>query len=279
MKDARKSTVLRNRAQFSLAWIVFTGTLATALALIILVPAANSLSDSIGPSVFMGFAAWFAWVVGVNSKVVVDSDEITVYNWFTRYNIPRSPGTRSAVAVTTTGSIVKMRMWPLPRLSVPLLQSCEAECATDGLRMRHLSGEVVNLRGKNVTLLRRILYVFQGEITDQNGPLELTCDDDTVLWFDAAANGEDLKVETGRWRDPFTGEQTVENREFIEASGKWTAFDVSAAPPFSGLIGQRIHDTTPIKNPEERVVGVVIRFTGAGLRVEAVADELWVDVS
>ncbi|MTD56089.1 hypothetical protein [Amycolatopsis pithecellobii] len=114
---------------------------------------------------------------------------------------------------------------------------------------------------------------------DKAGPLELTFDDESTMFFDAAGNGEELELRSKRWEDPFKEPLSTENKKFVEGSGKWTAFDVSNKPPFSRLIYKEVIGVELIENRERKVVGVHFLLADGTIRVGVQADELYVDVA
>lgn len=61
-----------------------------------------------------------------------------------------------------------------------------------------------------------------------------------------AADGETLRVQMEAWEDPFAGPLSDENRDFVEKSGKWTAFDVSAEGVFAMFIGDVLDTVEPV---------------------------------
>jgi hypothetical protein len=98
--------------------------------------------------------------------------------------------------------------------------------------VRPLTGVI----GARITRVAHIHYVSRGMPDTGFGPLELTFGGRVIL-LDGAADGEALRVSTRAWQDPFAGSLSDENRAYVDKSGQWTAFDVSAQgalAPFTG---------------------------------------------
>jgi hypothetical protein len=97
--------------------------------------------------------------------------------------------------------------------------------------------------------------------------------------MDSGSDGESLLVELQAWLEVFAEEGlSAENREFIERSGKWTAFDVSGEPEYLSLIGAQVEQVLPIRIPDGKIVGAVIETSGGKVRAEVEADDLYVAV-
>jgi hypothetical protein len=131
--------------------------------------------------------------------------------------------------------------------------------------------------GSRITRVRRVHYAYRGVPDTDFGPLELTFGDRVVL-LDNAADGETLRVRTEAWEDPFAGPLSVENRAFVEESGKWTVFDVSAQGAFATFIGDVLVGVEPVLAESGKVTGMILRTGGGGVvRVDAEADELFIN--
>ena len=80
------------------------------------------------------------------------------------------------------------------------------------------------------------------------------------------------------WEDPFAGPLSAENRAFVEQSGKWAAFDVSAVGAFATFIGDVLASAEPVLGESGHPTGVILRTGGGGvLRVDVEADELFLN--
>jgi hypothetical protein len=95
--------------------------------------------------------------------------------------------------------------------------------------------------GTPIRRVRRIHYVYDGRPDTDFGPVELTIGERLFL-FDNEADGESLRVTETAWADPFPEPLSSEDREFVERSGKWTAFDVSTLRRWAKPIGERLSD-------------------------------------
>lgn len=127
--------------------------------------------------------------------------------------------------------------------------------------------------------MRHIHYVCNGRPDTDFGPVELTIGERPFL-FDNEADGESLRVTETAWSDPFAEPLSTENREFVERSGKWTAFDISALGRWAKLIGEPLSDVEAITDPGGKTTGIVLRTEhGGSLRVGAMVDGLFVDGS
>lgn len=131
--------------------------------------------------------------------------------------------------------------------------------------------------GSRIKRIRRIHYVYRGVPDTEFGPLELTFDSG-VLLLEVAADGEALRVCTDAWQDPFAGPLSEENRAFVEQSGKWAAFDISAQGAFATLIDDTVASVEPVLAVPGKVTGMILR-TGSGgvIRVDVEADELFLN--
>lgn len=98
-----------------------------------------------------------------------------------------------------------------------------------------------------------------------------------MVLLDNAADGQTLRVRKQAWEDPFAEPLSAGNRAFVEKSGKWTAFDVSAEGSFAAFIGDVLGSVEPVAAEDGAVTGVVLRTRSGGvIRVDAEADELFV---
>jgi len=80
----------------------------------------------------------------------------------------------------------------------------------------------------------------------RDGPIEVNFASGTKLLLDAGPDGEELRVRTSAWVDPFSEPLSAANRTFVEEEGKWMAFDVSEETQFSHLIGQSGLSVSPV---------------------------------
>ena len=134
-------------------------------------------------------------------------------------------------------------------------------------------GGLVNRR---VARIRRIYYVFRGEVDGPNGPVELNFVDGTCALFDAGPDGDSLRVTSTPWLDPFREPLSAVNEEFVRESGKWTGFDVSTEPAFAKYVGATILSVSGIA-AYGLVAGALLSFADGHLKIEAAGDELYVE--
>jgi hypothetical protein len=143
--------------------------------------------------------------------------------------------------------------------------------------MTNISDLLSALVGRTIVAVRRILYVFRGEVTYSAGPIEYTFRGGDSLWLDAAGNGYALAAFSGPWLDPFVETLSPENATFVEQCGKWTAFDVSADESFAPLIGHEITHVGFMRDDVGILIGVEIATDTLVVRAEVGRDELLVD--
>jgi hypothetical protein len=134
------------------------------------------------------------------------------------------------------------------------------------------------MTGRVLSAVRRIWYVLDGDITSNARPIELTFRDGSTVGLDAGSDGEKLAVRNTPWQDPFREPLTRKNHDYVEKSGKWTAFDVSSKFPYDRLIGLPVVAVEPLVTPSGKIYGATMRTVAGAIRAEVAADELWVDV-
>ena len=127
-----------------------------------------------------------------------------------------------------------------------------------------------------VSKLRRIKFELLHKVIDENGPLEIQFHNGTTVLFDAGEDGEELRVLTKGWEDPFEGKMSQENREFVWKHGKWVAFDASMERGFKHLLGERAKSLLSKRNVAEKLIGLTLTFPTTLLHVETGVDELLV---
>lgn len=115
--------------------------------------------------------------------------------------------------------------------------------------------------GRKVVGVARILYTFEGEVESDDGALEITFGDGSVLLFDSDGGQERLRVVPAPWIDPFEGPQTPENRAWLDAHGRWRRVDVSADPDYAWLCAEGIGEVEVLENEFGLEAGVRL---GAG---------------
>jgi hypothetical protein len=142
-----------------------------------------------------------------------------------------------------------------------------------------VSETLTGLIGKRIASIRRLLYVFAGKVDSDIGPVELTLSDGSIFLFNVGSDGASLRVDEEGWQDPFEEPLSPENREFVERSGKWTAFDVSSKQPYNALIDRTVVDVQPIMGQLHKIVGAGIITDIGTLRVTIAFDEVLVAVT
>jgi hypothetical protein len=136
---------------------------------------------------------------------------------------------------------------------------------------------LIDAVGTPIRRVCRIHYVYNGRPDTDFGPVELTIGERPIL-FDTGADRESLHVTETAWADPFREPLSTESREFVERSGKWTAFDVSTLGRWAKLIGEPLSDVEAITDDGGKTTGIVLWTEhGGALRLGVMADELFVD--
>lgn len=139
--------------------------------------------------------------------------------------------------------------------------------------------DLERFEGRRISRIRRAFFEYKGQVEIAAGLLELTFDDDEVVVFDGAGNGQSLRVEAGPWLDPFDRPLSSENEEWIAQHGKLTAFDVSGEEPFDRLIGADVLRVRPTSYVFWGVVsGVFIETSDLALVGENRFDDFYVTV-
>lgn len=132
---------------------------------------------------------------------------------------------------------------------------------------------VPELVGRTITRMRRLHYVYHDEANMQDGPVELTFGDGSVALCDASADWR-LEFYGAAWVDPFEGQLSEPDHDYVERYGKWTAFDVSRNVPHGRLIGGTIRQALPQYNNLLELTGLVIRTDDTVLELQMWAGEL-----
>ncbi len=130
--------------------------------------------------------------------------------------------------------------------------------------------------GRRIRAIRRMFYVHGTDVDRTEGPIELTFDDGSVLLLDAGTDGEELRVGSTPWRDPFAGLTEPEYIDYVAESGKYTAFDVGAEHPYAQLLGCRIAGVSESHMHDDRLRAAIFEVNGSKLAIETLADELLV---
>ncbi|WP_336085537.1 hypothetical protein [Nocardia sp. SSK8] len=130
-----------------------------------------------------------------------------------------------------------------------------------------------------IIAVRRMFYVLGTDIDRSEGPIEFTFHDGSTLLLDAGLDGEELRIGVAPWRDPFEPLVDPVNIEYVAASGKYTAFDVTDEDPYVVLTGARVEAVSVISLADGRPRAATLYLTGGMVKVETVADELLVTLA
>ncbi len=133
------------------------------------------------------------------------------------------------------------------------------------------------LVGREITRIRRLHYVFQGEVNTSDGPIELTFADGLVLMCDAAADWT-LEAYGAAWVDPLPEPLSESDRSYVDRYGRWCAYDVTEQPPYGGLANQTVQQAIPQYNELLELTGYLIRTEEVVLDLQLWAGELRVFV-
>ena len=105
-----------------------------------------------------------------------------------------------------------------------------------------------SLLGQQVVGVERIHYTHHGQVTRDTGPLQVTTSSSDSLLLSGGGDGASLRVERGPWVDPFAGELSPENEEYVERSGNFDIFDAAEDPKYGRLVGGIIGAICPIRD-------------------------------
>jgi hypothetical protein len=127
--------------------------------------------------------------------------------------------------------------------------------------------------GRKILRIERLRYDYKGRQSPEGGGVQIWLDNG-MLNISVSADGETVRFEDRTWVDPFSGQLSLENEEYIASHGKWTLVDVSEEAPFSTLIGKTIEQIVPLENRFDRLIGVQIVAGDVLLNAYVYADEL-----
>lgn len=132
---------------------------------------------------------------------------------------------------------------------------------------------VPDLVGREITRIRRLHYVFQGEVNASDGPIELSFTDGSVVMCDAAADWT-LEFFGVAWVDPLPDPLNDLDRAYVDRYGRWAAYDVTELAPYSSLAGSTVQQAIPQFNDLLELTGIVIRTSDSVLDLQQWAGEL-----
>ena len=129
------------------------------------------------------------------------------------------------------------------------------------------------LVGREITRIRRLHYVFQGEVNASDGPIELSFAEGPVVMCDAAADWT-LEFYGAAWVDPFPEPLSESDRGYVDRYGRWSAYDVTEQQPYSGLAGKTVQQAIPQYNELLEMTGLLVRTDEVILDLQLWAGEL-----
>lgn len=132
--------------------------------------------------------------------------------------------------------------------------------------------------GRRLTGMRRVRYIHHGSVYSDRGILELSFEAAEPVLVDAGADGETLAVRRGPWVDPFAEPLSEVNREFVERSGKWTAFVIGRGDKLGRIIGRTLDHVEPQSNWTGQICGARLFFGPLMLVAMVGVDELIVSL-
>jgi hypothetical protein len=143
----------------------------------------------------------------------------------------------------------------------------------EGWSRAHRLATAPEMVGRQITGVRRLHYVFQGEVNASDGAIELAFSDGSVVMCEAAADWT-IEFHDAAWMEPFAEPLTDEDRVYLERYGRWSAYDVTAQAPYSWLIGETILQVIPQFNDLLELTGMLVRTQAAILDLQVWAGEL-----
>jgi Protein of unknown function (DUF3037) len=132
---------------------------------------------------------------------------------------------------------------------------------------------VPDLVGREITRIRRLHYVFQGEVNASDGPVELSFGDGSVVMCDAAADWT-LEFFGAAWVDPLVEPLNDLDKAYVDRYGRWAAYDVTALAPYSALVGSAVRQAIPQYNDLLELTGLIVRTEDSVLDLQQWAGEL-----
>lgn len=127
--------------------------------------------------------------------------------------------------------------------------------------------------GREIARVRRLHYVFQGEVNSSDGPIELTFSDGSVVMCDAAADWT-LEFFGAAWVDPLPDPLNESDRGYVERYGKWVAYELTEQTPYSWVVGRTVRQAIPQFNELLELTGLLVRTDDSILDLQMWAGEL-----
>jgi hypothetical protein len=143
----------------------------------------------------------------------------------------------------------------------------------EGWSRAHRLTTAPSLIGREIKLVRRIHYLFEGETNVSDGAIELTFTDESVLLCDSAADWT-LEFFGAAWVDPFGASLSESDRAYVDHYGRWCAYDVTNQAPYSLLVGGTIRQAIPQFNELLERTGLLVRTDDTVLDLQMWAGEL-----
>ncbi|GAD85760.1 hypothetical protein [Nocardia asteroides] len=125
-----------------------------------------------------------------------------------------------------------------------------------------------------IIAVRRMFYVLGDDIDTAEGPIEFTFHDGSTLLLDVGVDGAELRIGAAPWRDPFEPLVDPVNIEYVAASGKYTAFDVTDEHPYVLFAGRRVDAVSVVPLPDGRPRAATLYLGEGMVKAESIADEL-----
>jgi hypothetical protein len=147
----------------------------------------------------------------------------------------------------------------------------------EGWNRAHRLSKPPTLVGLEIKKIRRLHYVFQGDVNTSDGPIEVTFADGLVLMCDAAADWT-LEAYGAPWFDPLKEPLSESDQSYVERYGRWCAYDVTDQAPYKALVDQTVQQAIPQYNELLEMTGMLIRTDETVLDLQIWAGELRVFV-
>lgn len=129
--------------------------------------------------------------------------------------------------------------------------------------------------GQRVSRIERTFYEFDGELEEDDGQVQFLFDS-SVLRFGGSGDGELITVSEEAWQDPFEGQMTPENAEFVRSHGRWRLVDVSQRPKYRSVIGKPLLRALPLVNRFGGTTGVQLVAGEVTMTIFVDGDEIHV---
>jgi hypothetical protein len=131
--------------------------------------------------------------------------------------------------------------------------------------------------GATISRVCRLRYQLGENVdSDDDGAIEVSFSTGATLYCEPGPDGDSVRVRDTVWIDPFAGQLSPENEEYVRTSGKWTKHDVSDENLFADLIDRKLIDIAPMSGSTGKLYGLLLNVSGYLLAVYANADELHV---